>query len=143
MSQSIIDRVESSWQGFIDALDGIPDERMVEPGVTGDWSVKDLLGHVAFWESRTIAHLEREERGEPHPDGGGADFEPINQEQHRLRANQPLAGARDELQATHARLVALLGRVPVSDPGDIAGNTWDHYDEHAENIRGWRKQQGI
>lgn len=143
MSQNTTDRVATSWQGFIDALDGIPDERMAEPGVAGDWSVKDLLGHVAFWESRSVAHLDREARGEPHPDGNGADFEQINAEQHRLRAGQTLADARDELQRTHAELVALLERVPSVDADDISGNTWEHYDEHAENIRAWRKREGI
>lgn len=142
VSQNTNDRLTTSWQGFQAAIDGIPDDRMTELGAVGDWSVKDVLGHVAFWESRAVARMEREERGEPHPDGGG-DYEPINQEQHRLRAGQSLAEARDELEQTHAQLVGLIGRMPTFDIETIAGNTWEHYDDHAEDIRRWREREGI
>lgn len=142
MSQSTIDRVQTSWQGFLDTIDGIPDDRLADPGVAGDWSVKDLLGHVAFWESRVVDRFDREARGEPHPDGGD-DYEAINQEQHRLRAGQSVAEARDESQRTHAALVATLERTPSVDPDTIAGNTWDHYDEHIADIRAWREREEI
>ena len=30
---------------------------MMEPGVTGDWSVKDVLAHVTIWEAEALKYL--------------------------------------------------------------------------------------
>jgi hypothetical protein len=29
----------------------------MEPGVTGDWSVRDILAHVSTWEEEALTHL--------------------------------------------------------------------------------------
>jgi len=37
-------------------LDGLPDEQLVRAGTIGggDWSAKDLMGHIAFWEELAL-----------------------------------------------------------------------------------------
>ena len=72
-----VERVEASWAGLIDVIEGIPAEQMSEPGVSGDWSIKDLLGHIAYWEGRAIAVVERRLTGEPDPPGSEQDFESL------------------------------------------------------------------
>ena len=37
---------------------------MLEPGVTGAWSVKDILAHVTTWEGEALKHLPLVLRGE-------------------------------------------------------------------------------
>src|SRR5690242_1709047 len=39
---------------FDAAIAGLDEAALVEPGVVGDWSVKDLIGHVAAWEQLVI-----------------------------------------------------------------------------------------
>ena len=56
-------RVDASWDGWLAALDGVPAERLIEPGVCGDWSVKDLIGHVAYWDDDALADVERIMKG--------------------------------------------------------------------------------
>ena len=73
-----VKRVEASWAKLMDALTGLPEERMDEPGVAGDWSVKDVLGHVAYWEGRAIGAVERALNGEPEPDDSGESVDTIN-----------------------------------------------------------------
>jgi len=146
VTQTASETVSASWQTLMDALDGIPEERMTERGAAGDWSVKDLLGHIAFWESRAVAHLNRQVSNEPQPDDDGdgdVDFEAINVEQHALRENQPLGDARAEMEQTHEQLVALLTRIPDVSPEEIKGNTFGHYAEHTQDILAWRERAGI
>lgn len=141
---SASDAVSSSWQALMDALDGIPEERMGERGAAGDWSVKDLLGHIAYWESRAVAHLNSQVSNEPQQDVyGDVDFEAINQEQHALRESQALSDARAEMVQTHEQLVALLDRLPDVSLEDIEGNTFGHYAEHTQDILAWRERSGI
>ena len=141
MTSKAIEQVEASWAELQSAIDGIDQTKMSEPGVTGAWSVKDLLGHVAYWEGRAIAIVERRLNGEPDPTGG-TDFETVNQQVHAERADWTLAQMLDEFHGTHERFMAALRQYPQIDPDDIEGNTFEHYDEHAAEIRAWRERVG-
>jgi hypothetical protein len=35
----------------------LSDAQLMEPGVTGDWSVRDILAHVSTWEEEALPHL--------------------------------------------------------------------------------------
>jgi hypothetical protein len=124
-----LEQVNASWQQFMQAIDGIPEERMTEPGVVGDWSVKDALAHVAYWDDPDL------------PDSGG-DWQPINEREAANRANWSLADVRRNLEETHERLLAALRAKPDIDPEQVRGD-WEHYDEHAAEIRAWRERQGL
>ena len=41
--------------------------RMDQPGVAGQWSVKDVVAHLASWRKRTVARLQAAARGAPEP----------------------------------------------------------------------------
>ena len=52
------------WEAF---LDQIGPARMEQPGVNGDWSIKDIVAHLAGWQPRLIARLQAAQRGEAEP----------------------------------------------------------------------------
>ena len=52
------------WEAF---LDQIGPARMEQPGVNGDWSIKDIVAHLTGWQPRVIAHLQAAQRGESEP----------------------------------------------------------------------------
>ena len=52
------------WEAF---LDQIGPARMEQPGVNGDWSMKDIVAHLTGWQPRLTAHLQAAQRGEPEP----------------------------------------------------------------------------
>ena len=61
--------LEAARRETLDAIDGIPEEKMATPAF-GAWSVKDVLCHLASWEQLAVADLQRIARGErPVPDG--------------------------------------------------------------------------
>jgi uncharacterized damage-inducible protein DinB len=135
----IIQRVEASWHDLQHALAGIPDERMEEPGVTGEWSVKDVLAHIAYWED---ALTRRITGSDANPDAG-LDVDAINAREQAARAGWSLAQTRAELAASHGRVLAALATVPEIDPDEVNDDTWDHYDDHAAAVRAWRARHGI
>jgi hypothetical protein len=52
------------WQAF---LDRIGPARMEQPGVNGDWSMKDIVAHLTGWNRWVVARLQAAGRGEPEP----------------------------------------------------------------------------
>jgi hypothetical protein len=144
-SRELIERIERSWRGWVDAVEGIPDERLSEPMV-GHWSTKDLLGHVAFWEDWVIGDCQRILAGKP---DSGEDLDPLNQSQFADRKGTSVAEQMRYRTEAHARLAAFLGTIEDGVPvfpelvKALEGETWTHYDEHTAQVRAWRAAEGI
>lgn len=124
MSINVRERVDGSWGVLQDAIAGVPDERLLEPRAIGDWSVKDVLAHVAYWDDPVRV--------------GDEDWQAANERVFAERADWPPAQVRAELEAAHGRMLAALETKTDVDPDD-----WEHYAEHAAEIRAWRERLGI
>jgi hypothetical protein len=57
------ERLESSRERLLMALEPLPDEALLQPGAVGQWSIADLLAHLAAWESELITALMRLKQG--------------------------------------------------------------------------------
>src|SRR5512147_2859948 len=62
--QELIEALEDGRESFLDLLEGISDEEMLEPGVAGEWSVKDILSHLSRWEAELIKLLWQAKNGQ-------------------------------------------------------------------------------
>ena len=142
-----LQRLERSWRGLTEALDGIPEERLTEPGAVGAWSVKDVMGHLAFWDEQALLAAERHLAGQP--PAAVPDVQAMNEREAAARTVRTVAEQRAEMERAHELIVALLdSRLPL-DPstvglcGCLEESTYQHYDEHAGQIRAWRERVGI
>jgi hypothetical protein len=145
-------RLEKAWNDFTQSYAGLSDSQMEEPGVTGAWSVRDILAHVTTWEEEALKHLPHIVQGRTPPrysvTHGGIDaFNAAMTEQKR---SLPLAAVRRQLDETHRRLVALV----ESAPPDLFAretrfrrrlrlDTYSHYPKHADAIRRWRARREL
>ncbi len=48
----LIKKIETEWDNLQAALDGLTEEQMHQPGVVGEWSIKDILAHITAWQTR-------------------------------------------------------------------------------------------
>src|SRR5438876_2694232 len=55
--ERLLKRLDTAWTAFKESYTGLPDARLLEPGVVGDWSVKDILAHVNTWEEEALTSL--------------------------------------------------------------------------------------
>jgi hypothetical protein len=138
-----VERVEASWARLMEAISGLPEAQMAEPGVVGDWSVNDILAHVAYWEGRAIGTIERSLSGEPEPEVAAETVDSINAGVYLERADWTTEQTLAELHGTHERFMAALRQHPTIDPDLIEGDAWEHYDEHTVDIRAWRERVGV
>ena len=145
--------MNQEWLALEAALAGLSDARMLEAGVVGVWSVKDLLGHMAYWAQEAAKNTELVKAGQQsqivRPDTSKA-IDRWNAREQRLRAGRSLAEVRYELEESHQRALAALADLPEEklslnlDGGTFlelyAVDTCDHYREHTDQIMAWRKR---
>jgi Mycothiol maleylpyruvate isomerase N-terminal domain len=145
--RELIERTEQSWRAWVDAVEGIPEARMAEPAV-GHWSVKDLLGHVAFWEDWVIGHCQRILANEPEP-ASEEELEAMNQSQVAESKGASVDDQKRYRDDAHARLASFLTTIPDGEPRfprlveALEWETYKHYDDHAQQVRAWRQANAL
>ena len=55
--REFIERINTERERWDDFLNQVPNDRMLEPGVEGDWSVKDILPHVMWYRREMVGML--------------------------------------------------------------------------------------
>jgi hypothetical protein len=125
-------------------LAGLSADEMMRPGVTDDWSVKDHLAHLTWWEQRVIRTL----GGAPDPidaiPGEDKSEDNVNAFVREANRDRPLAEVRADFDTSFAEMLTLIETVPddvlAAKYDWISGNADYHYDEHARMLRAWRER---
>lgn len=143
----LLKRIDKAWQALMASYAGLTDEELLEPGVTGEWPIKDTIAHVTWWEEEALTHLPTILDGGRPPrysvTYGGIDaFNALMAERKRELSLSEVLQERDE---THRRLIAYLQTVPEDQIAQetrfrrrLRFDTYGHYQLHAEAIRQWR-----
>jgi DinB family protein len=140
-NEEILAQIDESWANLLAAIDSLPAGRLADTGVSGDWSTKDVLGHIAFWDRYSAAQAQRRLVGQPDPENE-PNWQTLNDQDHAAKADWDAARIRTELDAAHTAILAAYRSLPALDP-DHVKEDWQHYDEHAAEIRAWRDRLGI
>jgi hypothetical protein len=125
---------------------GLTEEQMtVRPGPQDDWSVKDLMGHILWWESYSQARVMLMQAGIVVP--GLDDFDALNAQVFAAQRDLPLDFMRREWEANLPKLEAYLRaftdeRFNTAPPGWdgrspyrlMGGNTFGHYRDHQPDL---------
>ncbi len=145
----LVKRVDTAWAEFQESYADVSDARLVEPGVMGEWSVKDILAHVTTWEEEALTHLPLIIAGGTPPryvTYGGLDA--FNAQMTAQKRGLSLAAVRRRLDDTHRRLIAYIQSAPADQfTGDTRArrrlrlDTYGHYPLHAAAIQDWRERR--
>ena len=140
----LLERIDEAWRQLFAALDDIPEDRLAEPGVIGDWSLKDLFGHLAFWDEHAVEEIERALTGLPRVDDA---WQEMNEADHAARRDRTLPEQRAAMHQAHALLVERLESVAGIEAARIdeaiRPDTYEHYLDHITDIQTWRQRAGI
>jgi hypothetical protein len=136
--QQLLDREASSWEALMGAVARVPGPRRTEPGVVPGWSVADLVWHCGYWVDDAARRIELIAAGSPEPEEPEAVWQKTNDEV----AEQSKAMSWDEVversEAARERIrtvFAALSDVPPRAESEFVDETFEHYDEHAVEIR--------
>ncbi len=122
-------------------LAGFSDEEFLQPGRFDEWSAKDMLAHITFWEQRLIAYFNgaKESLVQPDEDESVA-IDRINAEVLAANRDRPLAEVRAAFDDSYRQALALAESLSAEDLADemlyglLAGDTFEHYREHIEML---------
>ena len=146
----LLKRIDAAWQDLLAACAGLSAEDLTAPGVTGAWSVKDIVAHVTVWEEEALEHLPVVLAGRRPPrysvTHGGINA--FNAQMTQRNRDLPLSEVLRRRDDTHARLVEFVRRAPESECGGgtrfrrrLRLDTYGHYAVHASAIQRWRRQR--
>ena len=150
------DRIEELISALIDARDeflramrDVDPELIASPGLVGEWSAQQLLGHVGYWAGHAAGalHLALEGRADE-LDADDLDVDQRNAVVARVAAESDLPSVRQREELAFGALVQALraldperlsDRVAYGDTIEqvIRDDGIDHYREHTHDVRAW------
>jgi hypothetical protein len=147
--QKLLKQLDKAWTAFKESYAGLSESQMTEPGVTGNWSVKDIIAHVTWWEEEALKHLPLIIKGGKPPrystKYGGIDA--FNAQMTEQKQGLSLSDVLAQMDEIHRRLVAYIQSVPEEEftretraRRRLRLDTYSHYPKHARAIRQWREQ---
>ncbi len=139
--ERVLRSIDKNWRAFLDSTYAIPEGMAGEGGVRGDWSVKDILTHVAAWDREAVRVTLQIMRGdEPTWPAHEQKFDDLNYEADR---HLSVVEARNRALSAHKALVEMLdGKSEVRGEW-VAAVTYEHYPEHTAEIVRWRGAHGL
>lgn len=145
----LLQRLDTAWAAFQESYAGLTDAQLLEPGVMGDWSVRDILAHVTIWEEEALTHLPLIIAGGRPPryvTYGGIDA--FNAHMIEQTRGLSLSDVRRQLDDTHRRLIAFIQSAPADQftretraRRRLRLDTYGHYPLHAAAIWAWRERR--
>ena len=135
---------------------GLSDEQMTRrPGPQPDWSVKDLIAHIAWWEQSACNWVSRALSGEMLTRTETPDE--INARVYADNRDLPLDTVLDAFDASWKPLEDLLLRMTDEEINDaqvcnirdmpllyfLVGNTFAHYADHHEELKAYAERSTL
>jgi hypothetical protein len=147
--QQLLQKLDKAWAEIKESYAGLSDSQLTEPGVMGDWSVKDILAHLTWWEEEALKHLPLIiKEGRPprySTQYGGIDaFNALMTERRQVLS---LADVLQQQEETHRQLIEYIQSVPEEQFTQetrfrhrLRLDTYSHYPKHTKAIREWRER---
>lgn len=153
--QMLAGQMSDARERLITSFEGLSDEQMAQPGACGDWSVRDVLAHLAAWDRSTTDAFRMMLKGERPRllDLEDDEIQAFNAEHHAQSLNASLEDVRTELDNSREDMVGLLrdtdnaalfAPAPEDEHADLSiasciSVQTAHDEEHAEMIEDWRE----
>jgi len=123
-----IDRERAIWEQFVAE---IGQNRMLEPGATGDWTFKDVVAHLMGWRVWTLAKLDAARRGQAPPPmpwpaqlSEDTDTDAINDWIYTTNRDRPLRDVLNEYGQSFQRMRDAVLALPDRDLADPNRYAW-------------------
>lgn len=149
MTDELLAALDSAREAFVDALEQVDADLVTAPGVMGEWSVRDLVVHVAAWAEHASHALDLATAGR----GNEFDYstDQTDAMNERILADGRTTSPAAALAREEAAFTRLRATVAGLDPALLAhrlgnGDTVeevirydgpDHYAEHTAHLRAW------
>ena len=148
---TFIHKVQEARKEWLSLMAEVGRPRMTEPDLPGEWSVKDVIAHITWYEREMVGMLEAmalvgsDLWQLPHDERNIPIYE-----QNRDRSLDEVLSDAEQVYDHLLEAIASLSEDELCDPSHfrdmpgewipwnvIAGNTYEHYYQHIPDIREW------
>ena len=151
----LLNWLQEEYQQWEVLLEQIGPTLIDQPGVNGDWSMKDIIAHLTGWQPWLISRIQAAQRGEVEPPPPWpADIQTdddINAWIYKSYHERSVQEVLDETYQVHQQLLAIIESLPddvrieeewhlvwLGDQRFPAGEFFDHFrDAHEPDVRAW------
>ncbi len=163
---TILKEIEEKHADMEALLATLDREKMTQPGVYGELTVKDVLAHLTAWERLMLGWLERSLRGEPAErfargyiisendpeEVTNRIMDNLNEHIFKESSDKSLDEVMADFRSAHTDVVRTIEGTAESDLLDpdrfawrggspfwraVGGNTFWHYQEHIDLLKAW------
>jgi uncharacterized damage-inducible protein DinB len=145
---AMLAREESSiFEELLSRFDSLSNEQMLAVGVTRDWSAKDLLAHLAYWEREAAEQVRALDAGTWSPKQRTREqVLRINREVAKANRATPRHLLREEFSLAHSEIVLALRVAPdeMEETSPLArivrSQCVRHRGHHLAQLRAWAER---
>jgi hypothetical protein len=147
-----------AWDSLLAQVDA---QHMLQPGTTGTYSVKDVIAHIAVYEEWVATILEKALHGEhetPPTSTGQSKEQAVDAENAQFYAeyqDSSLSEIQQFSQQAYQHLLTVISTLTNDQINAvltpewttsptwkfIAGDSYDHYEDHIPSLQAWIAQQ--
>ncbi len=117
--RAILARLGEERERLEEIVASINPPALLEPGVVGEWSIKDVLAHLADWEEHMLAWLEAARAGQdipgPEPDLTWRQIKEFNRRIFEAHRHERPDVVLDYFQTAHARFLEMVAAMPEDE----------------------------
>lgn len=161
--QELLSHLEASREQFLNCIDDLSENELTEPGVVGEWSIKDLLAHLSRWEAELIQLLWQVKTNQRpsslHFDPRLSDdafMDEVNLDWFRQAQSRPLERVLEDFHAVRNQTILRIEQFTDKDLFDphrfplikgrtlatyIENDSYGHEEEHLPDVQKWIAQQ--
>ena len=142
----VLGEIRTAWRELETTIARVSPERAEEAGVTGAWSVKDLIGHITTWENEAMTTIRLYVENHDLKTLAWPDVDSFNARSVESKRATPYAELRDDFNRTHKELVEFVKNMesPDLEIGEVEKrvrvDTFAHYREHTLDIQRWLRE---
>lgn len=141
--EELLSEDDRAWQVFMDILERLGPDQLTAPGLTEDWTVKDLMAHMACWMAQAAHVLERIRLGtwEKTP----IDVDAMNRAFYEACKDLDLVAVKSGLQSSRVRMLQEWYELPQITPD---ADEWfresgpEHIGEHLPDLERFVRDRG-
>ena len=136
----------SLWEGFSNEL------MLQRPGPHPQWSVKDIIAHISWWEDFAIVRIPMLAAGIQV--ARIEDFDAVNAQVDAIVSTLPLQAVLDHFAANEARILTLIDQFSFEEWTDedrpnyqglsfmflLRANSFGHYYDHIPDLTAFREK---
>ena len=124
-STELADLLARQRDELLNITNALREEEIVKTRVTEEWTIKDVVGHISYWEQIILDHVrESFTEGKPRPMSAKDPEENINAREAKKRKGWKWARVRAEFENTRGALIARVTSLSEMELGFIVPKPW-------------------